>query len=125
MNFLKPLLLDATQASGDTTSPEAPWWQNFVMPVMLVVMGLFMYFVMIRPQRKRQKEEQKMRGDIRIGDQITTIGGISGRVLKVSEEEITLETGADRTKVTFKKWAIQTNETVHDAPADDDDDDDI
>ncbi len=93
--------------------------------IMLVVMFALMYFIMIRPQKKRQKEEQKMRDDVRVGDQITTIGGIMGRVVTVREDSLVIETGADRNKITVKKWALQANETVHeDAGLDDDDDDD-
>ena len=92
--------------------------------IMLVLLGLVMYFLLIRPQRKRQKEEQKMRNDLRVGDEITTIGGIVGRVLNVKDDVFIIETGADRNKMTLKKWALQSNETVHDTPADDDDDDD-
>ncbi len=99
---------------------------------MLLMWGgiiLVMYFLMIRPQRKKQKEEQKMREDLRVGDEITTIGGICGRVVSLKEDTLVIETGADRSKMTIKKWAIQSNETVHDAPLedidDDDDDDDI
>ncbi len=93
--------------------------------IMLVVMFALMYFIMIRPQKKRQKEEQRMRDDVRVGDQITTIGGIMGRVVTVREDSLVIETGADRNKITVKKWALQANETVHeDAGLDDDDDDD-
>ncbi len=90
----------------------------------LILVFVLMYFMMIRPQRKRQKQEQKMRDDVRVGDQITTIGGICGRVVNVKEEELLIETGSDRNKLLIKKWAMQSNDTVHDAPADDDDDDD-
>ena len=85
-------------------------------PMSLILMvGLFavMYFVMIRPQKKKQKEEQQMRDSIQIGDDITTIGGIMGRVVTVKEDSIVLETGADRVKMKFQRWAIQTNNTAN------------
>ena len=85
-------------------------------PMSLILMvGLFavMYFVMIRPQKKKQKEEQQMRDTIQIGDEITTIGGIMGRVVTVKEDSIVLETGADRVKMKFQRWAIQTNNTAN------------
>lgn len=89
----------------------------------LIIIPL-MYFLMIRPQKKKQKEEQKMRNSVRVGDEITTIGGITGRVLNVKEDALVIETGADRTKMTIKKWALQSVDTVHeDADIDDDDDD--
>jgi preprotein translocase subunit YajC len=125
LNFLNYILLDTTTTAASEEVANAPWYQQLMLPAMLVLLIGVFYFFSIRPQRKRQKDEQKMRGDLRIGDQITTIGGIRGRVVKVGEDELVLETGADRTKIIVKKWAVQTNETVHDTPAADDDDDDI
>ncbi len=85
--------------------------------ILMVVMVVAMYFLMIRPQKKKQKEEQNMRDSIQIGDEITTIGGIMGRVVTVKEDCIVLETGADRTKMKFQRWAIQTNNTANDRMA--------
>ena len=90
----------------------------------LILIFVLMYFMMIRPQKKKQKEEQQMRENLRVGDEITTLGGICGRVLSIKEDTLVIETGADRSKMTIKKWALQSCDTVHDAPADDDDDDD-
>ena len=98
----------AAAGNGDTPTTGNP------MSLILMV-GLFavMYFVMIRPQKKKQKEEQQMRDTIQIGDEITTIGGIMGRVVTVKEDSIVLETGADRVKMKFQRWAIQTNNTAN------------
>lgn len=85
--------------------------------IIMGVMFVAMYFLMIRPQKKRQKEEQNMRDSIQIGDEITTIGGIMGRVVTVKDDSIVIETGADRTKLRFQKWAIQTNNTANDRMA--------
>lgn len=90
----------------------------------LVLMIVIMYFLMIRPQKKKQKEEQQMRNNLRVGDELTTIGGIKGRVVSIKDDTVTVESGSDRTKVQFAKWAIQTVETKHEDPIDDDDDDD-
>ncbi len=110
-----------TAANGNGAS--APWWYQYSSIIMLVLVFVVMYFLLIRPQRKREKEEQKMRNDLRIGDEITTIGGIVGRVVNVKEDSLIIETGADRNKMTLKKWAIQSNDTVHEEPLDNDDDD--
>ncbi len=91
-------------------------------PFVLII--VLMYFLMIRPQKKKQKEEQQMRNNLRIGDELITIGGICGRVVSIKDDTVTIESGADRTKLQFLKSAIQTVNTKHDAPADDDDDDD-
>ena len=93
-----------------------------VLPFALIL--VLMYFMMIRPQRKKQKEEQQMRNSIRVGDEITTIGGIVGRVVTVKDETLVIETGANCNKMVIKKWALQSCDTVHDAAAEDDDDDD-
>ena len=70
-----------------------------MMWVMIVAMLAIMYFLTIRPQRKRQKEEQTMRDNIQVGDEITTIGGIMGRVVTVKEDALIIETGADKNKL--------------------------
>lgn len=83
------------------------------MILMLVAMFAIMYFVMIRPQKKKQKEEQAMRDNIQIGDEITTIGGIMGRVVTVKDDSLIIETGADRCKMKITRWAVGTNNTAN------------
>ncbi len=79
--------------------------------IMMVVLIALMYFMMIRPQKKRQKEEQEMRSSLEIGDEIITIGGIVGKVVTIREEDLIIETGADRNKMRIQRWAINTNVT--------------
>ena len=79
--------------------------------IMMVVLIALMYFMMIRPQKKRQKEEQEMRSSLEIGDEIITIGGIVGRVVTIREEDLIIETGADRNKMRIQRWAVNTNVT--------------
>ena len=86
---------------------------SFTMIILMVAMLVFMYFIMIRPQKKKQQEEQKLRDSVQIGDEITTIGGINGRVVTVKEDSIVLETGAERNKLKIMRWAIQTNNTAN------------
>lgn len=97
-------------ASGSAEQSKGSSWS---MIIMMVALFAIMYFLMIRPQKKKQKEEQEMRDSIQIGDEITTIGGIMGRVVTVKEDSIVLESGADRTKMKFSRWAIQTNDTAN------------
>lgn len=108
----------ATEQTGNTTIDML----GIFLPLILIV--VLMYFVMIRPQRKQQKKEQQMRNSLRVGDEITTIGGITGRVVNLKEDTLVIETGADRNKMTIKKWAVQSCETIHDTTESDDDDDD-
>lgn len=95
-----------TGADGETTT-QSP----VMMFVLMGVMVVGMYFLTIRPQKKKQKEEQQLRDSVQIGDEITTIGGIVGRIVTVKEDSIVIETGADRTKMKLMRWAIQTNNT--------------
>ncbi len=95
-------------SSGASSSAAGNSTQMIILMVVLLVV---MYFMMIRPQKKRQKEEQEMRAALEIGDEIITIGGIVGRVVTIREEDIVIETGADRTKMKIQRWAINTNVT--------------
>ena len=83
--------------------------------IIVIYAALFgvLYFVLIRPNSKKKKQEQEMRNNIGIGDDITTIGGIVGRVVAVKEDEdaFIIETGSDRVKMKFKKWAISSVDT--------------
>lgn len=76
-----------------------------------------MYLIFIRPNRKKQKEEQKMRENLQVGDEIVTIGGIYGRVISLKEDTMVIESKADRSKMTIARWALQQNLTIHDEPA--------
>ncbi|MGN1347762.1 MAG: preprotein translocase subunit YajC [Acutalibacteraceae bacterium] len=86
---------------------------GMTMIIMLVAMFALMYFLMIRPQKKRQKEEQQMRDNIQVGDEVITIGGICGRIVTIKEDAFVIETGADRCKIKMLKGAIQTNITAN------------
>ena len=75
--------------------------------VMMVAMVGLVYFMMIRPQKKREKETKEMRGNIEIGDSVTTIGGIVGIVANVKEDTLLIEAGSDKTKIRVMRWAVQ------------------
>ncbi len=83
---------------------------TMLLPIALLV---GMMFFMNRSQKKKQKEEQEKRDSVQIGDEITTIGGIMGRVVTVKEETLIIETGADRNKMKIAKWAISVNNTAN------------
>ena len=80
--------------------------------IMIVAMIAVFYFLMIRPENKRKKEAEQMRSNMKNGDEITTIGGITGTVVNVKENTFVIETGADRVRIEFAKWALSTNETA-------------
>ena len=79
--------------------------------LMLAVMFAVMYFLVIRPENKRKKKAEAMRNSVKNGSRITTIGGITGDVVQVTEDTVTLETGEDRVRIQIKKWAISTNDS--------------
>ena len=78
---------------------------------LIVMMGL-MYFMLIRPETKRKKEAEQMRASMKNGDNVTTIGGITGVVVDVKEDKFVLETGADRVRIEFAKFALSENHTA-------------
>ena len=73
---------------------------------MLVLMFAMLYFFMIRPENKRKKEAQNMRDSLAVGDEITTIGGIIGKIVSIKEETLVLETSHDRTRIRILKTAV-------------------
>ena len=97
-------LLESTGGEG-TTNPAGGGW---TMLIMLGVMFLFLYFFMIRPQKKQQKEEQDMRNGLAVGDEVTTIGGIIGKVVSIKGETFVLESTREKTKIRFLRGAIRT-----------------
>ena len=82
-----------------------------MLPMLLIMVGVF-YFMLIRPENKRKKEAEQLRSNIKNGDEITTIGGITGTVVSVKDDKFVLETGADQVRIEFAKWAISSNETA-------------
>lgn len=73
-----------------------------------VLMIVVFYFFLIRPQKKQERETANMRNNLQVGDEVTTIGGIVGRITHVKDDIVTIETGADRNKIRFRKTAIAT-----------------
>ena len=80
--------------------------------VMLVLMVGVFYFMLIRPENKRKKENEKMRDSVKVGDKITTIGGICGTIVSVKDDKIVIETSADQVRMELVKWSLSTNETA-------------
>lgn len=94
---------------SQTQNPKSSFITTFLMFGIIIV---FFYFLMIRPQKKKDKEQKEMRDSIQIGDEIMTIGGIVGIVVKKTEDTVVIETGGDKSKLRIKTWAIQENITV-------------
>ncbi len=81
---------------------------NYISFIIIGLAIVAMYFLMIRPQKKQQRAEAEMRNSLGVGDEVTTIGGIVGRVVAVKEETVTIETSKDKTKIRFVKAAIRS-----------------
>lgn len=80
--------------------------------IMLVAMVAIFYFMLIRPENKRKKEAENLRSNLKTGDKITTIGGITGKVVDVKEDRFVIETGADQVRIELMKWALSTNDSA-------------
>ena len=90
--------------------------ENYSMIITLVLMFAVLYFFMIRPENKRKKDAQNLRDSLKVGDVITTIGGIVGTICKVDENTVVIETGADRVRVEFAKWAVSSKNVAAEQP---------
>ncbi len=73
---------------------------------MLVLLVVVMYFLLIRPQKKKEKQVNAMRSALRVGDEIVTIGGICGKIVKTKEESIVIQVGADKLKFEMMRWSV-------------------
>jgi preprotein translocase subunit YajC len=98
-----PVLFTALEPVA--TQPQGQGWITIAM---LVIVFAVFYFVGIRPQKKQEREQNEMRNSLCIGDEITTIGGILGRVVKITEETVVIETSRERTKLHILKTAIRS-----------------
>lgn len=84
--------------------------------LMIVLMFAMLYFFMIRPENKRKKEAENLRNSLAVGDEITTIGGMTGTVCAVKENTIVFETGADRVRIEITKWAVSNKSAAAPEP---------
>ena len=84
---------------------------------MLIAMIAIFYFLMIRPENKKKKKTEEMRNSLSLGDEITTIGGITGKIVQVTEDTVTFETGEDRVRIQIKKWGVSTTAKMEAAEA--------
>ena len=113
MNFLN---LISTSSDASAAAAAGSQWASIltmILPLVLMV-GIF-YFLILRPEKKRNKEMQEMLNNIQVADEVVTNGGIIGRVLSVKEDTVLIETGSDRTKIRVLKSAIARNNTQHEA----------
>ncbi len=114
MNYSNLLLEKATGTSSQATTGGG---SAMFMIVYIAILGLAMYFLLIRPNKKKKKAEQALRNNLQVGDEIVTIGGFYGRVMSIKDDSLVIESLGDHSKQRIAKWAIQQNLTIHDTPA--------
>ena len=105
----------ATTTAAAGTTPEAAGAGTAQLISMVVSMALMIavfYFLLIRPQRKKDKKVKEMLAALKTGDRICTIGGIYGTITKIKDDTITLAVGSDRTEMVIARWAIRNVEEV-------------
>ena len=75
--------------------------------IYVVFFAALMYFMIFLPQRKRDKKAKELMSSLVVGDNITTIGGVYGKIVNIKDDEVTVETSIEKTQIVFKKWAIK------------------
>ena len=98
------MYLILTEAAAETPVAGGSGYMLF----MLIAMFAIFYFFMIAPDRKKRKKTEEMRNSLSLGDEITTIGGMTGKIVQVTEDTVTFETGEDRVRIQIKKWGVST-----------------
>ena len=99
-----------TLYAASTGGADAMGMGTYGTLIWVVIMIALFYFMLYRPQKKKEKADRQLRASLQPGDKIVTIGGFTGRILTIKDDEVTFETGAAKTRLTIKKWAIQTRE---------------
>lgn len=97
--------------AASSTADMSTSMVGLILPMIILI--AMMYFVLYRPQKKQQKKDTEMRNSIEIGDEVTTIGGVIGRVVAIKEDTFVLETGSDRVKIRFRRSAIGSVEKLN------------
>ncbi len=101
-----------TAASGEGGSDTAGATGSiFSLVVTFGLMIVLFYFLLIRPENKRKKQVNEMRSSLQVGDEITTIGGVVGKIVSIKDDIVVIESGADRVRVELARWAISTKGT--------------
>jgi len=98
-------------ATADAASEGSSLLESIISFLPLIVVVIVFYFVLIRPQQKKDKEDKAMRESLDIGDEIITAGGIIGLVVSMKDDTLVIETGSDRSKLRIARWAVAQNIT--------------
>ncbi len=99
-------LITLLTSDTSTTTTATYGWSSIIWMVVILVA---LYFILIRPQRKKDKQDAEMRKNLQLGDEVVTAGGIVGIICKIEEETVVIETGGDRSRLRVRRWAISQN----------------
>lgn len=101
-----------TTATGEAGAADTSATSSiFSLVVTFGLMIVLFYFLLIRPENKRKKQVNDMRSSLQVGDEITTIGGVVGKIVSLKDDIVVIETGADRVRVELTRWAVSTKGT--------------
>lgn len=110
-------LLDNASSAAAEGSPGNQQAQMWITLGLYALLALAIYFLIFRPQKKKKKAEEEMKNSLEVGDDITTIGGIMGRVVSIKDDDsLVIETASDRSRLRIKKWAISSIDTEKEKP---------
>ena len=117
MNKLMNLLADATAAGAAEVAAEEMstgamiiYYAVQFLPMILIF--VIFYFMLIRPQRKKDKEAKQMLDNLKVGDRICTIGGIYGTIVRIKDQVLTIEVGEQKTQMMIARWAVRNVEQL-------------
>ena len=117
MNKLMNLLADATATAGTDAMAEMSTGATIIyyavqfLPMILIF--VVFYFMLIRPQRKKDKEAKQMLDNLKVGDRICTIGGIYGTIVRIKDQVLTIEVGEQKTQMMIARWAVRNVEQLN------------
>jgi len=93
------------EVAGSAEAVGGYGWIGLILYIVFVV-GI-MYLLVFLPQKRRDKKMRKMIESLKVGDKVVTIGGVSGKIVNIKDDEVTIETSVEKTKMVFKNWAIK------------------
>ena len=96
----------------DASAANAGFMGMPSMIIMLVAFVAIFYFMIMRPENKKKKEQEELRNSLHRGDKITTIGGIMGKIVDIKDDKIVIESGEDQVRLELQKWSVMTNNTA-------------
>ena len=104
------MLATKLMAASGTAGQEMTTADMLLQLLPFVLIIVVFYFILIRPQRKRDKEDEAMRNNLEVGDVVTTRGGIVGKITNIKDDQLTLQTGSDSVKIRVMRWAVAKKE---------------